>query len=63
MRKLNRIYNNIIYSSFAIVILAILDLIFNITGLSVEVLSASAICCTIGGISFVIEKINYNKQQ
>lgn len=62
MRKLNRIYNVIIYSSFAIVLLAILALVLNVTRLPVEILSASGICCTIGGISFLIGKIDYNKK-
>lgn len=62
MSKINRIYNNVIIGSVIIIILSILDLIFNIVNIPNEVLCAIIIFTCIGCISFIIDKIDYNKK-
>jgi len=62
MSKINNIYNGTIGISIVVIIMATLDLIFNIINLQNEILISTIICASIGCVSVIVDKIDFNKK-
>lgn len=61
-KKINYIYDGIIAGSLILIMITMINIKFTILNISIEYLIAIIICSFIGCVSFIYDKLNFNRE-